>query len=49
MSEFVPVALRDFVQQRAGHRCEYCLIHEVDGAFSHAEGCVPASGRPIEI
>lgn len=27
--------LRSLVAQRAGLRCEYCLIHEDDAAFSH--------------
>ena len=27
--------LRFLVAQRAGLRCEYCLIHEDDAAFSH--------------
>lgn len=27
--------LRSFISQRAGLRCEYCLIHEDDAAFSH--------------
>lgn len=27
--------LRSLVAQRAGRRCEYCLIHEDDAAFSH--------------
>jgi hypothetical protein len=31
----VPVELRTFVVQRASLRCEYCLIHQDDGTFSH--------------
>ena len=26
-------ALRDFVRRRAGHRCEYCHLHENDSDF----------------
>ncbi len=35
MSEPVPAALRGLVQQRAGFRCEYCLVHEEDSTYSH--------------
>lgn len=35
MTSYVPVPLRDLVIQRAGGRCEYCLIHEDDAIISH--------------
>ena len=35
MSETIPAALRRLVQQRAGHRCEYCLLHEEDAGLPH--------------
>jgi len=31
----VGVALRKLVAERAGRRCEYCLLHEDDAYFSH--------------
>ena len=31
----VPDVLRRFVIERAGGRCEYCLLHQDDGPFSH--------------
>jgi hypothetical protein len=31
----IPAELRTFVVQRANLRCEYCLIHQDDAAFSH--------------
>jgi len=31
----IPDALRRFVIERAGGRCEYCLLHEDDVPFSH--------------
>jgi hypothetical protein len=31
----ISAELRTFVVQRANFRCEYCLIHEDDAAFSH--------------
>ena len=31
----VPDELRSAVNQRAGRRCEYCLIHEQDAGFPH--------------
>jgi hypothetical protein len=30
---YIPAALRRQVQERAGSRCEYCLIHESDTGF----------------
>lgn len=35
--------LRDFVRQRAGNRCEYCLIHQNDDPYFrfHIEHIVP--------
>jgi hypothetical protein len=30
MTSYVSAELRRHVEQRAGRRCEYCLIHEVD-------------------
>lgn len=35
MSLYVPARLRDQAQQRAGGRCEYCMIHEDDVLLSH--------------
>src|SRR5207248_194294 len=35
MSKRVPAKLRAFVRLRAGHRCEYCLLHEEDAVFPH--------------
>ncbi len=36
MSSYISVELRQYVIERAGHRCEYCLIHQRDAAlFSH--------------
>jgi hypothetical protein len=35
MSEFLSVALRAFVRQRAEYRCEYCLLHEEDAELAH--------------
>jgi len=35
MSKRLPARLRAFVRQRAGQRCEYCLIHEDDVSLSH--------------
>jgi hypothetical protein len=35
MSEPVPGALRELVQQRARLCCEYCLVHEEDSTYSH--------------
>jgi hypothetical protein len=35
MSEPIPTALRTLVQRRAGHRCEYCLLHEEDAELGH--------------
>ncbi len=32
MSEYVPAELRRQIRERAGFRCEYCLLHE-DDAF----------------
>lgn len=33
MSRYVDEELREFVATRAGHICEYCLIHEEDTFF----------------
>lgn len=35
MSERVPATLRRLVQQRAGERCEYCLLAEDDALLPH--------------
>src|SRR5262249_35776027 len=35
MSGAVPAALRRLVRERAGGRCEYCLIHEEDTLLPH--------------
>ena len=38
----IPVALADFVRQRAGHRCEYCgMSQSLQGATFHIEHVVP--------
>ena len=34
-SIYIPAALRRRVRQRAQERCEYCLLHQDDVAFSH--------------
>jgi 5-methylcytosine-specific restriction endonuclease McrA len=31
----VPAGLRRRVQRGAGHRCEYCLVHEEDAGLPH--------------
>jgi len=35
MSEHLPAALRALLRQRAGDRCEYCLLHQEDALLSH--------------
>lgn len=35
MSEYVPAELRRLIRERAGHRCEYCLLHEDDAFLPH--------------
>ena len=35
MSEYIPVAIRRLVRERADQACEYCLIHEVDALLPH--------------
>jgi hypothetical protein len=35
MSRYLPDPLRLHVAQRAGFKCEYCLLHESDSTFSH--------------
>lgn len=35
MSEYVPAELRRLIRDRAGHRCEYCLIHQDDAFLPH--------------
>ena len=35
MSQRIPRSLRSHVRQRAGHCCEYCLIHEDDCIYPH--------------
>lgn len=35
MSEYVPAELRRLIRERAGHRCEYCLLHEEDAFLPH--------------
>ena len=32
---YISVELRQLVTRRAGERCEYCLLHQDDTAFSH--------------
>lgn len=33
MSRYIPDSIRQLVAQRAGHRCEYCRIHQNDFYF----------------
>ena len=33
MGRYVPARLRQLVEERAGSRCEYCLIHREDMFF----------------
>jgi hypothetical protein len=33
MSRYIPDTIRQLVAQRAGHRCEYCRIHQEDFYF----------------
>ena len=35
MSEYIPVAIRKLVRERANQSCEYCLMHEDDALLSH--------------
>jgi hypothetical protein len=35
VSESIPAGLRRLVRNRAGGRCEYCLIHEDDALLPH--------------
>lgn len=35
MSEYVPAELRRLIRERAGHRCEYCLLPEDDAFLPH--------------
>ncbi len=35
MSRRVPASMRRELQERARHRCEYCLVHERDAVFGH--------------
>jgi len=35
VSEYIPVAVRRLVRERADQACEYCLIHEVDTLLPH--------------
>jgi hypothetical protein len=35
MSDYLPQALRRLVFERAGDRCEYCLVHSRDAIISH--------------
>ena len=35
MSEYVPAELRRLIRERAGHRCEYCLLDEDDAFLPH--------------
>lgn len=35
MSQYIPVALRQLVRDRARQSCEYCLIHEDDSLLPH--------------
>lgn len=33
---YIPVALRQLITERAGNKCEYCLLHQDDSALTHA-------------
>ena len=33
MSEYISVALRDAIRERAGFQCEYCLLPEAESFF----------------
>ncbi|MGB3298576.1 MAG: HNH endonuclease signature motif containing protein [Phormidesmis sp.] len=35
MSQYISAALRQMVKQRAGNRCEYCLIHQTFSVYNH--------------
>ncbi len=35
MAEKIPAAVRAQIAERAGHRCEYCLLHSDDAGFPH--------------
>lgn len=35
MASNIPARLREFVADRANHRCEYCLVHEDDSYMLH--------------
>lgn len=35
MADRLPKRLRDFVADRAAHRCEYCLLHDEDSFYPH--------------
>ncbi|MBD1917960.1 MULTISPECIES: HNH endonuclease signature motif containing protein [Cyanophyceae] len=35
MADYIPVALRQLVTQRASGACEYCLIHQTFSIYSH--------------
>ena len=35
MSEYIPVAIRKLVRERANQTCEYCQIHENDAFLPH--------------
>lgn len=43
MSERVPAGLRQLVRERAGFRCEYCLLHEDDVLLPHEPDHIVAS------
>ncbi|MCL4267437.1 MAG: HNH endonuclease [Anaerolineae bacterium] len=35
MSDLIPAELRQFVQERAAGRCEYCRIHQDTSTYNH--------------
>lgn len=35
MSEFIPIAMRRILRERAARRCEYCHAHETDCFLPH--------------
>jgi HNH endonuclease len=43
MTTYIPLALRQLVDQRAAGACEYCLIHQTFSIYSHEVDHVIAS------
>ena len=58
MSEtHIPAALRRLVRERAGHRCEYCLIpeslslapHAIDHVIAEKHGGPAVADKPSSV